>query len=250
MSQFYLPGPWTPDPISASESLSHHLRVRRIDESETIRVFNGLGQVATARLAPNSNGSSGKIAQLILSDIHEDISTEPKYPLALAQGIAANEKMDWLIEKAVELGVTDITPLQAERSVVRLDEKRAEKRLAHWRAIIIAACEQSGRTVIPKLHALSTPAQWLKEPTTELSGEPLKIILSPRGDLGLVSILKRAPGQGICLMIGPEGGFSDNEELLAEKAGFIPALMGKRVLRTETAGIVAMSAVNTLWGGF
>ena len=252
MSQFYLPGPWTLDPISASESLSHHLRVRRIDESETIRVFDGEGRVATARLAPNSGNSGGKIAQLVLSNIHEDLSTEPKYPLALVQGIAANEKMDWLIEKAVELGATDITPLQADRSVVRLDEKRAEKRLAHWRAIIIAACEQSGRTVIPKLHPLSTASQWLngQKELNQASDGALKIILSPRGELGLVSILKRAPGQGIYLMIGPEGGFSDNEEKLAENAGFVPALLGKRVLRTETAGIVAMSAVNTLWGGF
>ena len=250
MSQFYLPGPWSLDPINASESLSHHLRVRRIDETESIRVFDGAGQVANARIAP---GSSGKTPQLLLSDIREDRACEPKYPLSLVQGIAANEKMDWLIEKAVELGVTDITPLACERSVVRLDEKRAEKRLAHWRAIIVAACEQSGRTVIPTLHPISSPNQWLnskKEPVSNTNSDALKIILSPRGELGLVSILKRAPGQGLSLMIGPEGGFSDSEEKMAEQAGYTPALLGKRILRTETAGIVAMSAVHTLWGGF
>lgn len=246
MSQFYLPGPWTVDPISASESLSHHLRVRRIDETETIRVFDGHGQVANARIAP---GTSGKTTQLLLSDIREERDSEPNYPISLAQGIAANEKMDWLIEKAVELGVTDITPLACERSVVKLDEKRAEKRLAHWQAIIIAACEQSGRTVIPTLHPISSPNQWVKAEDA-IKADSLKIILSPKGQLGLVSILKRAPGQGITLMIGPEGGFSDQEEKTATDAGYIPALLGKRILRTETAGIVAMSAVHTTWGGF
>ena len=244
MSQFYLPGPWTSNPISASDSLSHHLRVRRIDDSETIRVFDGEGMVANARIAP----SEGKTILLTLNDIHEDRSMEPNYSIHLAQGIAANEKMDWVIEKAVELGVTDITPLACERSVVRLDEKRAEKRLAHWRGIIIAACEQSGRSIIPTLHPISSPNQWVK---SSLNGtDPLKIILSPKGQLGLISILKRAPGQGVSLMIGPEGGFSDQEEKMAEQAGFSPALLGKRILRTETAGIVAMSAVHTVWGGF
>ncbi len=244
MSQFYLPGPWTSDPIPASESLSHHLRVRRIDESETIQVFDGAGKVANARIA----STEGKTPLLALNDIREDLSREPNYPIHLAQGIAANEKMDWVIEKAVELGVTDITALACERSVVRLDEKRAEKRLAHWRGIIIAACEQSGRTVLPKLHPISSPNQWVKTSNNDI--DPLKIILSPKGQLGLISILRRAPGQGITLMIGPEGGFSDQEEKMAEHAGFSPALLGKRILRTETAGIVAMSAVHTVWGGF
>ena len=246
MSQFHLPGPWTQECIPASESLSHHLRVRRIQSTETFQVFDGIGQIATAQISPDSTVKSVLIT---IQNIRQDRSAESPYPIELVQGIAGNDKMDWLIEKSVELGVTTIVPIQTERSVVRLDEKRAEKRLAHWQALVIAACEQSGRTVIPKIHPVIQLYNWLqtkKEATTS----SLKIILSPKGDLGLVSILKRAPGQGVSLMIGPEGGFSPTEEALAIKEGYLPALLGNRVLRTETAGIVAMSAVHTLWGEF
>ena len=247
MSQFYLPGPWTQECMPASESLSHHLRVRRIHSSEIFQVFDGLGQIAQAQISPES---SPKSVLITLKNIQQDRSSEASYPLELVQGIAGNDKMDWLIEKSVELGVSHIVPIQTERSVVRLDEKRAEKRLNHWQSIVIAACEQSGRTVIPKIHPPIQLSEWLSTKQEAESTSPLKIILSPKGDLGLISILKRAPGQGVSLMIGAEGGFSAAEEALAIKAGYVPALMGNRVLRTETAGIVAMSAVHTLWGGF
>ena len=245
MAHFHLPAPWTDSTVLAPDSLRHHLRVRRIEAHESIDVFDGYGHVAKAQIAANS---SDKELFLNLEEIREDRSTEPRHRLVLAQGIAGGDKMDWLIEKAVELGVTDIVPIQAQRGVVKLDEKRAQKRLLHWQALIVAACEQSGRSVIPKLHAVQSLSDWLT--SEELNENYLKVLLSPRGELGLISILKRAPNQDIQLLIGPEGGFSDLEEELAIAKGFTPALLGKRILRTETAGIVAMSAVHSLWGGF
>ena len=248
MSQFYLPGPWLNLPVLAPDTLRHHLRVRRIDSNEFIRVFDGEGRIAKAQISPES---TDKLLRLDLKEIHEDLSTEPRYKIVLAQGIAGGDKMDWLIEKSVELGVSEIIPLQADRSVVRLDEKRAVKRLAHWQALVIAASEQSGRTVIPKILPVQSTTSWLKSQSTkEFATDELKILLSPRGEIGFVSILKRAPGQDLVIMIGPEGGFCDEEENLALKSGFVPALLGKRILRTETAGIVMMSAVHTVWGGF
>lgn len=243
MSQFHLPGPWTNSSIEAPASLAHHLRVRRIRDDEEIRVFDGLGQVANAKI---SKASTDKQVILDLSNIHDDKSCESPYPLVLIQGIAGGDKMDWIIEKAVELGVTRIQPIQTSRSVVKLDTKRAQKRLEHWQAITLAACEQSGRTVLP----LVLPVESFEQALSELPQDVLPIMLTPRATLSLISIAKRSPGQGIALVIGPEGGLSDEEETLAVQKGVIEATLGKRILRTETAGIVAMSAVHTLWGGF
>ena len=243
MSQFYLPGPWSNQPQIAPTTLTHHLRVRRIRNGESIQVFNGVGQVAKAQI---SDLSSDKALYLDLSDIQDDLSKEPRYPIVLIQGIAGGDKMDWIIEKAVELGVTHIIPTQTARAIVKLDAKRAQKRLEHWQAIIIAACEQSGRSVLPSISAI----QSFEESLTSTHSDLLKIVLTPRGSMSLISIAKRSPGQGISLLIGPEGGFSDTEEAQASRGGFLAATLGSRILRTETAGIVAMAAVHTLWGGF
>lgn len=244
MSHFYLPGPWVDQAIQAPVNLAHHLRVRRIREGETIQVFDGHGMVGKAQI---SNLSTEKITFLDVSDIREDLSRESRYPLVLIQGIAGGDKMDWIIEKAVELGVTHIIPIQTVRSVVKLDLKRAQKRLEHWESILIAACEQSERSVLPTI----SPVQSLEESLTHTAlTQTLPIILSPRASMSLISITKRSPGQGMALLIGPEGGLSDEEESLAQQKGFLAATLGQRILRTETAGIVAMSAVHTVWGGF
>lgn len=244
MSQFYLPGPWADQAIQAPLNLAHHLRVRRIRDGEMIQVFDGLGKLGKAHI---SNQSTDKVIFLDVSDIREDFSRESRYPLVLIQGIAGGDKMDWIIEKAVELGVTHIVPTQTVRSIVKLDAKRAQKRLEHWESILIAACEQSERTVLPKIF----PVQSFDEALSHSSiAQTLPILLSPRGSMSLVSIAKRSPGQGMTLLIGPEGGLNEQEELLAEHKGFNSATLGHRILRTETAAIVAMSAVHTLWGGF
>lgn len=230
-------------PLLAPESLAHHLRVRRIRDDEFFQVFDGHGQVAMAKISPSS---TTKAIYLDLTQIHQDISSESPYPLVLMQGIAGGDKMDWIIEKAVELGVTQIIPVQTQRSVVRLDEKRSQKRLVHWQAIVLAACEQCERTVLPEV----LPIQSFAESLHLIPSSLLPIMLTPRATHSLISIAKRAPGQGVCLIIGPEGGLNDEEENLAQSLGVISASLGQRILRTETAGIVAMSAVHTLWGGF
>lgn len=246
MSHFYLPVNWNENPVTAPESLKHHLRVRRIRADQVFQVFNGQGLVANAQIIPES---SDKSVLLSLTNIKSDMSREAPYDLILIQGLAANEKMDWIIEKSVELGVKKIIPLQMERSIVRLDDKKAEKKLAHWEQIIVSSCEQCDRSVIPQIESSQTLKNFLAQ-WDNSSNDLLKIYLSPTADLKLVSILKRAPGQGLMIMIGPEGGFSPEEDALIAEKGFLGASLGQRILRTETAGTVAMSAVHALWGQF
>jgi 16S rRNA (uracil1498-N3)-methyltransferase len=245
MSHFYLPVNWSENPIIAPTELRHHLRVRRIRSDQSFQVFDGKGQVAKAQIIPES---TDKMTLLTLSDIHTDTSLESPYEIILLQGLAANEKMDWIIEKAVELGITRIIPLQMERSIVRLDDKKAEKKLSHWEHILIASCEQCGRTVIPHIEAPQTLQKYLQQ--TSQTSNLLKLYLSPIADIKLVSVLKRAPGQGLMMMVGPEGGFSPEENTLIAANDFIGVSLGKRILRTETAGIVAMSAAHSVWGQF
>ena len=245
MSHFYLPGNWSENPIIAPIELRHHLRVRRIRVDQEFGVFNGNGKIAQARIA---HEPTDKQTLLSLSHIQEDTSLESPYPIVLLQGLAANEKMDWIIEKAVELGVHHIIPLQMERSIVRLDDKKAEKKLAHWQQIVVASCEQCGRSVLPTIEAAQTLQHYLQN-ISPLDNQ-LALYLSPTADLKLVSVLKRAPGQNLMFMVGPEGGFSPEENLAIAAKGFTGVNLGKRVLRTETAGIVAMSAVHSVWGQF
>ena len=245
MSHFYLPVDWSENPIFAPIELRHHLRVRRIKVNEKFQVFDGKGRIANAQI---THEPTDKQAILSLSDIRTDTALEAPYALTLIQGIAANEKMDWVIEKAVELGVSHFIPLQMERSIVRLDDKKADKKLSHWEQIIIASCEQCGRTVLPTIQSPQTLKQYLQNlPEAQ---DLLSLYLSPTADIKLISVLKRAPGQGMRIMIGPEGGFSPDEDLAIATKGFTGVSLGKRVLRTETAGIVAMSAAHSLWGQF
>ena len=250
MSHFYLPGNWQESQVLAPDSLRHHLRVRRVSAGESIAVFNGAGMVANATI---DVASTDKKLFLNLSNLREDLSRESSYPITLIQGLAANEKMDWLIEKAVELGVGSIIPVQTQRSVLKVnaqhDEKKAQKKMDHWMQIIIAACEQCDRTILPTLETPQTLSQFLSQFDVPNCAQ-LPIVLSPLGTLKLVSILKRAPGQGVALMVGPEGGFDENEMQSIEQRGWMSATMGNRILRTETAGISAISAVHAIWGGF
>lgn len=245
MSHFYLPGNWSENPIIAPIELRHHLRVRRFRVNQEFQVFNGHGKIAQAQIIQEP---TDKQTLLSLSHIQDDTSLESPYPIVLLQGLAANEKMDWMIEKAVELGVHHIVPLQMDRSIVRLDDKKAEKKLAHWQQIVISSCEQCGRSVLPRIEAAQSLHQYLQN--ISALDDQLALYLSPTADLKLVSVLKRAPGQNLMFMVGPEGGFSPEENLAIAAKGFTGVNLGKRVLRTETAGIVAMSAVHSVWGQF
>jgi len=250
MSHFYLPGPWPKPGVDISDEmildvkLAHHLRVRRIDSGETFQVFDGKGLTANACLVAMDK----KTAVVRLSEISENRRTETKAPITLAQGMASSDKMDWLIEKSVELGIAHVVPLHTERSVVRLDGERAAKKASHWEGILVAASEQSGRTVIPQLAPVQNLPLWLA--SLNPHDQALRIMLSPRADQAMLSVLKRCTPQALTLLIGPEGGLSESEEEQAKRAGFIPVSMGQRILRTETAGIVALAAIHTIWNQF
>ena len=243
MPQFYLPGPWeTQKPTTLNPEVAHHLRVRRIEPGETFPVFDGRGQVASAKLL--SLGK--KTGEVELSAIRTDIHRETPYAITLAQALAGGDKMDWIVEKAVETGAQKIIPLQCERSVIKLnrtsDAERAQKRLAHWQGIIQAACEQCDRTVLADLEHIQNFEEFLQSPATSL-----KLLLSPDATVSMVSVLRKMPPQDVILLIGPEGGHSPEEDALAQAAGYQKVSLGERVLRTETAGIVAITAVNTVW---
>jgi 16S rRNA (uracil1498-N3)-methyltransferase len=245
MPQFYLPGPWeTQKPNTLTPELAHHLRVRRIQVGECFPIFDGKGQVATAKLLILTN----KSGEVELSDIHLDTHRESPYAITLAQGLAGGDKMDWVVEKAIETGAQVIAPLQCERSVIKLtrssDAERAQKRLLHWQGIVQAACEQCDRTVLATIEPIQNFESYLQKPQKA----KLKLLLSPDTDKSLYSVLIDSPPQDIILLIGPEGGHSPEEEAQAQRAGYQPVSLGKRVLRTETAGIVAITAVHSIWG--
>ena len=244
MPQFYLPGPWDSEkPNTLTPEVAHHLRVRRVQIGETFPVFDGNGQIGEATLLSLSN----KTGEAQLNNIRIDTHRETPYAITLAQGLAGGDKMDWIVEKAVETGAQIIAPLQCERSVIKLtrssDEERAQKRLAHWRGIIQAACEQCDRTVFTDLEPIQTFETYLKA-----SPKPaLKLLLSPDATENMYSVLAANAPQDIVLMIGPEGGHSPEEEALAQAAGYQIVSLGERVLRTETAGVVAITAVHSIW---
>jgi 16S rRNA (uracil1498-N3)-methyltransferase len=244
MPQFYLPGPWdSQKPTTLTPEVAHHLRVRRIQAGECFPVFDGKGQVAQAKLL----ALSGKSAQIQLSEIHTDTHRETPYAITLVQGLAGGDKMDWIVEKVVETGAQIIAPIQCERSILKLtrssDQERTQKRLAHWEAIIQAACEQCDRTVFATLEPIQTFAAYLKTNPKPV----LKLLLSPDATKSLYSVLMSNEPQDIVLMIGPEGGHSPEEEAQAQAAGYQVVSLGERVLRTETAGIVAITTVHSIW---
>jgi len=247
MPQFYLPPPWEtqkPHPIPAE--LLHHLRVRRISEGEVIPIFDGQGQIASAILISLGN----KTGELTITAVKQDIQSELPYAITLAQGLAGGDKMDWVIEKAVETGASRIVPLQCERSVIKLtrnsDGDRAQKRLIHWRAITQAACEQCERTVLPLVEPVQAIADYLANADAELKGA-LKLIFCTGDHPSLANTIAPLPAQNVILLIGPEGGFTPEEIGLAMKAGFQAVSLGKRILRTETAGIAAISTIHAIW---
>jgi 16S rRNA (uracil1498-N3)-methyltransferase len=175
-----------------------------------------------------------------------EVNHESPLTINLAQGLAASDKMDWIIQKAVELGIQSIQPLFTERSIVKLDRERADKKLEHWRTVALAACEQTGRSTIPKILSPLPLSQWLSD--QENQTETLRLILTPLKAQN-INHLNQKPSS-IIFMVGPEGGFSEKEMALASHSAFIPVNFGERILRTETASIVALSIMQNLWGDF
>ena len=232
--------------VTLPETVTRHIHVLRLAIGDEVCLFDGSGHEFHARLdAINKRDATASLAESTRPD------TEARYNITLAQGIAGGDKMDWLIEKAVELGVHAIAPLQTERGVVRLSGERAAKRVQHWQALVQAACEQCGRARVPAVAPVATLREWL---ATAKSTDAPRVLLSPRGTQSLtqwaVQSRERVESAGVELLIGPEGGLSPDEEALAESAGFLPLTLGRRILRTESAALVAVSALHAVLGEF
>jgi 16S rRNA (uracil1498-N3)-methyltransferase len=172
------------------------------------------------------------------------VSRESPLDILLAQGISSGERMDYTVQKCVELGVTAIQPLMTQRSVVRLTAERAERRVAHWQSVTAAACEQCGRNVLPVVLPPLSLMKWLGEPVPANS---VRFLLSPYAAATPLRDRHRPLGR-VTLLVGPEGGWSDDEIEAALSSGFLPLALGPRVLRTETAAVAALAALQALWG--
>jgi 16S rRNA (uracil1498-N3)-methyltransferase len=238
MPRFYCPLPLVPGlVVDLPEAVAHHLHVVRQQAGAQLTLFNGDGGQYRATL--QEVGKRRASAQV---DAFEAVDVELGYAITLAQALPEASKMDWIIEKAVELGVAAIVPLAAQRCVTRLSGERAEKRHAHWQGVIVAASEQSGRNRLAALASLDDFSKWLAQPSAAL-----RILLSPRGTQTLAGWAGAHAAQDVTLMVGPEGGFSPAEEDAAIAAGALPLAMGPRILRTETAGLAALATISALW---
>jgi 16S rRNA (uracil1498-N3)-methyltransferase len=227
--------------VQLDSDASHHLaRVLRAKVGDGLILFNGQGGEYTAVI---THIDKKRVEVNVLDFIPRDV--ESPIQIQLAQGIARGEKMDFIVQKAVELGVTKIIPLVTERCNVRLDKEREEKRLQHWQGVIISACEQSGRNAVPQLATATALDQWL----ASVPSSAYRFVLSPHVEKKLpVDVI--SAHSTIVLLIGPEGGLSDAEVALAIKNGFMPLNLGPRVLRTETATIAAIAALQARYGDF
>ncbi|MDP4536595.1 16S rRNA (uracil(1498)-N(3))-methyltransferase [Alkalimonas collagenimarina] len=218
-----------------AEAAAHVGRVLRMQAGDALQLFNGDGNNYAATIEQAS-----KKQVLVVVSHCEPNPTESRLHLHLGQVISRGDRMDFAIQKAVELGVTCITPLFSERCGVKLDGERLEKKQLQWQKIVISACEQSGRSVVPQVLPAQNLAHWLAEATKDL-----KLTLHPWATNTIKTI---EPIEHIRLMIGPEGGFSDQEMAAAEQAGYLGVQLGPRVLRTETAALTAISALQLQFG--
>lgn len=214
----------------------HLIQVLRLRPGDAFILFNGQGQAWQARLKTADKRHA-------CATVLEALSSHPESPLAihLGLGISRGERMDYAIQKAVELGVSEITPLFTRYSMVKLDPARQQKRLEHWQSIIISACEQCGRNRLPVIHPVADNDVWLTAIDTDL-----KLSLAPTANQTLRDI--HAQPASISLYIGPEGGLSEAEIKQAGQQGFQGIRLGPRILRTETAVVAALSAVQLKWG--
>ncbi len=237
MQQFFAEPSWIREnKIFMQGSDVNHIRnVLRMKPGEDVRVNDGRGKTYLCCISSYEE-------QTAVLDILKELDSDTELPsrIILFQGLPKGDKMEWIVQKAVELGVYAIVPFAAKRSVVKLDEKKAAKKQARWQLIAKGAAEQSGRGIIPEVSAVQTFTEALR-----MAGE-LDVVLIPyeleEGMKETVRILEEiAPGQSVGIFIGPEGGFEEEEVERAKAAGAHAVTLGKRILRTETAGLTALS---------
>jgi 16S rRNA (uracil1498-N3)-methyltransferase len=242
MPRFYCPPPL---PLTGTFDLpddaAHHaVRVLRLKVGDSMEIFDGEGRARRGVLIAISS-KHAVMGELV------DSSVERESPLhiVLAQAMPSGDKLDWVIQKATELGVNEIQPLSSTRSVVKLSAERAAKRSEHWLQVAIAACEQCGRNNLPVIHPLQELTVWLEKTPADADG---RFILLPQGASSLHA--QSPPTDKAVLLIGAEGGFTEAESDLALQHNYTPIRMGKRVMRTETASIAGIAALQMLWGDF
>ncbi|MDD2914355.1 MAG: 16S rRNA (uracil(1498)-N(3))-methyltransferase [Gallionella sp.] len=242
MPRFYCPSPLpTGGSFDLPPDAAHHAaRVLRLREGDHVEMFDGLGNACRGVIA-ELGGKRVTVGGITASNVDR----ESPLRVLLAQALSSSEKMDWVIQKATELGVTEIQPLDTERSVARLTAERAAKRLDHWQQVAISACEQCGRNVLPQIHAPLDIMVWLQQMR---DAPDSKFILLPEGAAALHA--RQKPQDRAVLLVGAEGGFTPAESQSALHCGFAAIRMGARVLRTETAAIAGLAALQTLWGDF
>lgn len=242
MPRFYCDLPLAPGRLIElpAEAARHATGALRLRDGDAVTLFNGEGGEYAGKLELR-----GKLAFARIT-AHAEPARESRLRVTLAQGISSGERMDLTLQKAVELGVADIQPLMMRRSVVKLAGEKVEKRLRHWRGVVIAACEQCGRNRIPPVGEIQDCLPWLKCFPADASHS--RFLLDPEGALGLGDI--PAPEGPVLLLAGPEGGFDPVERKVALQAGFQPLRLGPRILRTETAALAALAAMQACWGDF
>ncbi|HEZ4380618.1 TPA: 16S rRNA (uracil(1498)-N(3))-methyltransferase [Neisseria meningitidis] len=225
--------------VALPDNIVRHLNVLRVRPNENITLFDGKGKAHAARLSfLEKRRAEAEI-------LHEDTTNnESPLNITLIQSISSGDRMDFTLQKSVELGVTAIQPVISERCIVRLDGERAAKRLARWQEIVISACEQSGRNTVPPV----LPIIGYREALDKMPSESTRLIMSINRARKLGDI--RQPSGAIVFMVGPEGGWTEQEEQQAFEAGFQAVTLSKRILRTETAALAALAAMQTLWGDF
>lgn len=220
-----------------AQASTHLVKVLRLKEGAELRLFNGDGNEYLASITV----AGKKNTQVEINDI---LSQDSKisFPMHLGQVVSKGDRMDFTIQKATELGITDITPLWSERCDVRLKGERLEKKMEHWKKVAISACEQSGRNHIPTIHPAVSYHEWASSVESDT-----KLVLHTRDQKNLTDIQKPA---SVALLVGPEGGITDEEVELCIQQGFTGLTLGPRILRTETAALAALSLFQYLWGDF
>lgn len=251
--RFYCPGELCPGQvIELPANIAHHAaRVLRLEQGDKLALFNGKGgefRAAVTRI--------GKHSAAALVDQHLDIERESRLDITLVQAVCASEKMDWIVQKAVELGVSRIQPLATKYSVVKLSGERVERRVNHLQKVAISACEQCGRNRVPQVLPLGSFHGWLGTQVARcknLNDGPrsdLCFLLLPAAKKRLRDFSQSSGIEAAILLVGPEGGFARDEEEAAHVAGFIPLRLGDRILRTESAALAAVAAMQALWGDY
>ena len=223
--------------VLSGSAAGHLTRVLRLRPGAALTLFNGRGGEYAASIE-RMQGSKVTVAV----GAHQPLERESPFPLTLAQGVSRGERMDLVVQKATELGASRLVPVLTERSIVRLDEERSERKSSHWRAIAVAACEQCGRNRLPEVTLPAPLGEFLRSSPSE----DTRLLLSPEATQRIEDVPR--PQRGATVLIGPEGGLSEEEQQSALAKGFVAVRLGPRVLRTETAAIAALTLLQREFG--